>query len=213
MHFHDVHPGNKDCQECHKKELFLGNEYVVQYEPSDYAVRYKPMGKKCDECHVDIHNGQFIQGDSVNCERCHPEPTQWANIDFEHNLDTRFALEGVHSEIDCGKCHLEEKLQTGESFVRYKPLGMRCDDCHFDIHWGQFRTAGQTNCNDCHETATSWGNLTFDHNRDSRFCLDGIHASVSCGLCHIEVTLTNGEKTRQFKPLSILCVDCHGFTE
>lgn len=190
------------CKECHSEETFSTGET---------AIRYKPRGMRCADCHSDIHQGQFKVAESVDCERCHPIPSRWSELDFDHNSDARFALVGVHVEAACEKCHHEETLETNEKMVRFRPMGMRCDDCHFDVHYGQFTVGGIVNCDTCHPWPSSWQELDFDHNLDSQFPLDGTHASVECSKCHPQVQLPNGEHAIQYKPLGTRCEDCHGF--
>ena len=172
-----------DCEKCHQLDSF---------PQGDSAIRYRPLGMRCEDCHEDIHRGQFIRNDSVQCEHCHPLPTAWDELGFVHNQDSRFALAGVHAETDCVKCHKPETQPDNVLMTRYRPMGMRCEDCHEDIHFGQFREGGLVNCDTCHPFPSSWHDLDFDHNTDSQFPLDGTHATVSCEKCHPEVSLRSG---------------------
>ena len=95
--------------------------------------------------------------------------------------------------------------------VVIKSLPVDCAGCHADIHLGQFiqQNHEQTFCYKCHSPA-DWHELTFDHNRDSRFLLEGAHQMVECTGCHKLLQTPEGISYIKYKPLSIECVDCHG---
>ena len=61
--------------------------------------------------------------------------------------------------------------------------GKSCADCHGDVHAGQFKVDGQTDCARCHTSRVD-SFLTFNHDRDSRFALGEAHASLDCAACH-----------------------------
>ncbi|MCF7805023.1 MAG: hypothetical protein K9N46_06585 [Candidatus Marinimicrobia bacterium] len=111
-----------ECAECHKPE-----------NPDDPAspVQYTGVSPQCHDCHEDIHFGQFADGagNVAECERCH-SPTAWTAVKFDHNSMSRFALDGKHRDVPCGDCHPSEESPAGKTFVRYKPLGKSCQDCH-----------------------------------------------------------------------------------
>ena len=54
-----------------------------------------------------------------------------------------------------------------------------------------------------------WKAEKFDHNRDSKFKLDGAHLKVDCRKCHKE-TVVDGKPYITFKPLETACSSCHG---
>ncbi len=61
----------------------------------------------------------------------------------------------------------------------------------------------KTPCGSCH-TSTSWSPIRaipeFDHNRETKFPLRGMHEKVQCGLCHTKLVFTN---------VGSQCADCH----
>jgi hypothetical protein len=78
---------------------------------------------------------------------------------------------------------------------------------------------GRTDCERCHEDATTWAELVFDHDRQSRFPLEDAHARLICAACHptesIDATKAVDEEDQglqitRFKPLRTDCVGCHG---
>jgi RecJ-like exonuclease len=83
--------------------------------------------------------------------------------------------------------------------IRFKWESTECQACHGDPHEGQLVQAG---CQSCH-SVQGWARVTFDHNRQSRFKLEGAHARLPCAACH-------GKTIVRFKPLPIACEGCHG---
>lgn len=86
-------------------------------------------GASCADCHEDPHASQFDDEFGRNdCARCHAsEPEDY--LVFDHERDARFALGDAHRELACDVCH---KTAAGQdlAFVRYRPLGTECVDCH-----------------------------------------------------------------------------------
>ncbi|MFA7332494.1 MAG: cytochrome c3 family protein [Candidatus Delongbacteria bacterium] len=104
------------CAACHKAD-------------TPPVVPLKGLERQCAGCHEDPHRGQFqaAPGSRVDCALCHT-PAGWKESIFSHDK-TRFPLDGRHKNVACAACHLREQDGQG-SFVRYKPLGIRCEDCH-----------------------------------------------------------------------------------
>ncbi|MFC2170626.1 cytochrome C [Calditrichota bacterium] len=110
------------CLECHKIE-----------SQGEEVMWIKPLKMECNSCHKDIHYGQFAEGnksnDKIACQRCHT-PEDWKNLKFNHNVDSRFRLEGAHARLSCEACHkyIEDKLV--EKYRLYKPMEITCVACH-----------------------------------------------------------------------------------
>ena len=95
----------------------------------------RARGSACIDCHGDPHVGQFADGGTTDCARCHATGPDFGVPDFDHaHFDhggrTRFPLDATHAALDCGACHVDAPLAGGGSAVRYKPLGTKCQDCH-----------------------------------------------------------------------------------
>ncbi len=88
------------------------------------------MGTNCAACHDDSHFGQFGKGEAGRCERCHQSTSTFSTLIFDHQKDSRFALDEQHAELECAACHKPWPLGNGGEAVRYKPLGLECADCH-----------------------------------------------------------------------------------
>jgi hypothetical protein len=216
--------GNKDCSSCHSEDGFIPVMFTVQrhnvetkfiLEGAHLAIPCRgchltAQGEifswdkvLCQTCHKDRHAGQFADDSgTTRCETCHRE-TFWKDLAFDHSA-VRFKLEGKHAEIKCERCHVDE-ISDGVKFVRYRGTSGDCVSCHKDIHFGQFSS---DSCGRCH-VPLGWRELIFEHNRDSRFKLDGAHLKVNCYECHRKEIKGKFEFTR-FKPLSTRCGSCHG---
>ena len=170
---------------------------------------------QCVDCHKDPHFGEvkkFV--DAGGCVSCHTVES-WRKINFDHS-QTDFALAGRHAESTCISCHQPIKKVNNTQRISFVNISQQCRDCHDDVHQQQFtktvmiagKSKSVTECQRCH-TADDWQARRFEHNRDSRFKLDGAHQDVACESCHPTVE-KNGEKLTVFKPLETACVTCHG---
>ena len=62
----------------------------------------------------------------------------------------------------------------------------------------------QSGCTDCHQVA-SWGEVRFDHDRDTRFALTGGHAGPGCASCHVP----DVAGMVRYTALPLACASCH----
>lgn len=87
-------------------------------------------GSSCVDCHEDPHARQFADDLGVtDCERCHDPAAAEDYLVFDHERDARFQLGEAHSALACAKCH-PTNVRNGLPVVFYRPLAMRCVDCH-----------------------------------------------------------------------------------
>lgn len=136
--FRDVRPGTFDhavstgfvlagahvaleCASCHEPVR------AQDGAPQRFA---QARGTRCDECHTDPHAAQFASGGRTDCARCHTNGPTFSALVFDHQKDTRFALDATHAPLACNTCHTAAALPDGSRVVRYKPLGTSCGDCH-----------------------------------------------------------------------------------
>ncbi len=192
------------CEKCH-----------VPPAPGQPA-RFAGLPTSCDAvgCHGDPHGGQFkgrhVPGsrtvgavEGAACTPCH-DTDSWTAITFDHD-STRYPLRGAHRDLACAKCHTSPAAGAP---ARFTGLGTTCgaSGCHTDPHAGQFaqRTRGSA-CTSCH-TEVAWANLTFDHQRDSDFPLDGAHRPLKCVACHRPA---GHPPVVHYLPLPHRCEDCH----
>ena len=106
------------CTDCHAREERPDGTVVRRFSGLDQA---------CETCHTDDspHQGQF---DGQACADCH-DTQAFTIARFDHTT-TRFPLDGAHQSVACGSCHRAEIAPDGERFIRFKPLGTACEDCH-----------------------------------------------------------------------------------
>jgi hypothetical protein len=204
------------CATCHPKDPRLEAKLPaatrarleLQRRPvkPSLALLKIPRAGDCRTCHRDPHAGQFkARTEAEGCAACHGLDS-FKKARFDHAKDSRFPLTGKHAKAACASCH---KPAEG-GVVHYKPLPVTCVGCHVDVHAGQLALPGKgTDCARCHD-GTSWKeNLRFDHQRDSRFKLEGKHKPLACEKCHAPVTVGTGVTVRRYKPLPLACEGCH----
>lgn len=176
--------------------------------------------KLCTDCHDDIHGGQFKK---EACSPCHTVKS-WREKDlsFDHNKDSKYKLEDKHKDTLCVDCHIpgeQNATRTSKATIELTKLPKKqlteaekkkkkatkygdaifvkmkfkvCTDCHEDAHRGQFNIG---KCQPCH-TIKSWRekDLHFDHNKDTKYKLDGKHKDTLCVECHLP-GIKDAEKT------------------
>jgi len=193
------------CRDCH-----------VDAEPTRIFVS-TPMD--CAECHEDVHDGLFDgpgKPVSVNgergCARCHItdgfDRINWTGD--AHGVWTGYELVGAHAQTACTDCHTD-RADPQANREMYASLTRDCNACHTDPHAGQFRVEGVIDCARCHSPENAFGQTPFDHQTQTRFELDESHRELDCGACHKTYTMADGFEVVRYKPLGILCQDCHGF--
>jgi hypothetical protein len=106
-----------DCATCHTPTVVDGRTVHA----------FTGLDADCATCHADDdpHHGQFPV---TSCATCH-DTEAFTIAAFDH-AQTRFPLAGAHESVACGSCHRTETAPDGSAFVRFKPLGTDCADCH-----------------------------------------------------------------------------------
>jgi len=167
----------------------------------------------CTACHADPHHGEFkdrmaqrrASGALLGCEACHNTRSWTDVVGFDH-AKTKFPLLGAHRAVKCGACH---KVPVGAKEVQFKGTSQVCEDCHKDVHAGQFTKSGKTPCADCHQTQR-WVPSTFNHDTRTHFALQGGHANVACNKCHTQTRMVGESLVVIYKQALSKCSDCHG---
>ncbi len=197
---------NDQCLTCHEeagnKKMRSDSLETFHGEGSKFPLRGGHGNVQCQMCHVnDIYEntpsecGVSCHEDSLHkgslgqeCSRCH-EPGQWPAVRFDHTADTKWPLKGKHTAVKaCASCHPVRDYHA-------TPTTCASAGCHQqdDVHQGKLGD----NCERCHMED---GKLSFQHNRDAAFKIDGKHTPLVCASCHKSIT---------FKPLRSECVSCH----
>lgn len=200
----DKHKGQfgRKCESCHTERDWRQITFD-HTRHTRYPLRGKHGEVKCSACHTgnlyqqkldttcyachrkdDKHKGQ----EGNRCEQCHDERS-WTKAAFDHGL-ARFPLLGKHAQVPCKNCH---------ETPAFKDAPSKCSACHQkdDAHKRRLGAA----CEQCHN-ARNWKQWDFDHNRRTRFVLDGGHERLACHACH--------KRPAAERPtLSSTCVSCH----
>jgi len=209
------HPAATACLDCHTTEAWLPSTYDHQHEGYQVSATLRTHVRKhekqptclrchalggfardrftCTSCHRNGHAGRL----SDNCRACH-QIDSWS-IDLDRHEELDFKLEGRHREIACDACHTD-----GIGFGHLDPS---CSACHQDRHGGSF--GDSKSCADCHSQEdwqaeiglrdTDGSKVFFDH-AATGFPLEGAHAHVACGDCHLNGQFTGNDGR---------CYTCH----
>jgi hypothetical protein len=201
--------------------------------PGEKAVFKGLAFERCIDCHVDAHAGQLRHrgsAEGLKCERCHSVQTfESPRYGPEEHQSSRYPLEGAHRTVPCSSCHqsdpkiadrfpraAREELQRRSRPVRVSLAVLavggdltRCETCHADPHGGQFdKRAGQKGCVACHELS-SFTKTRFDHDKDTKFPLEGKHAKAACASCHPSQAGARGVAQVKYKGIETTCAGCH----
>ncbi|MBW8009883.1 MAG: hypothetical protein FVQ83_01400 [Chloroflexi bacterium] len=175
------------------------------------------MAQRCVTCHTDIidqlRNPQSLHGyvldedNLIICRDCHMEHqgsaaslTFFGDGVFPHEV-TSYSLQGHQwmadqSAFECIDCHRD-------SFINFNLIA--CTDCHLELEPTYLNTHSEifgTACLDCHDGIDTY-TRAFNHDR-APFPLDGEHANLGCGDCHIgAASMLALETTPQD------CLSCH----
>jgi hypothetical protein len=207
----------KKCEDCHDDVKWKDTRF-----DHDKKTKFKLAGKhkdtKCKDCHIDAkykdtpkdcyschkkddnnkdggHRGKF----GTKCEKCHGAD-DWKESIFDHDRDTKYRLKGKHQKAKCTDCHkgtlYVEKLQT------------KCLACHRkdEDEKGHRGSLGEK-CEACHDQQ-GWKKTSFDHDKDTKYPLEGKHRTAKCESCHKSgLKPSPGSKTLEKLPTK--CVECH----
>lgn len=201
----DKHKGSLGtaCADCHDEAAWKTVRF--DHAKTKFALNGKHADTKCEACHLKGvykdtpknclachkkeddhkgHKGQFGE----KCESCHGVKT-WKPATFNHDLDTKYLLNGKHRLTKCTACHIAPLYKEKTS--------RECYACHSkdDKH----KDSLGRECAKCH-TEKSWKESPgFDHSK-SAFPLLGKHSKVECKACH---------EGAMYKQASKECVACH----
>lgn len=110
-----------ECASCHVADATTGLPFDV--------VQYRETPTACLSCHEpDNPHGDQFEGQT--CDSCHNTSSFYITA-FDHD-QTEFPLTGEHVEVSCISCHQNEAAPGDTPFIRFKPLGTACEDCHSD---------------------------------------------------------------------------------
>lgn len=205
-----VKPTAKVCAGCHPDVATrIAGRRGLHGEPN--VLTRKSCAEAGTPCHYEHRDGLLLPPDFAGELR---RPGR-------HGEVSGFALEGVHAQVGCQRCH----RPAASGRTTYLTATPACASCHRSPHGSV--GAGNADCVQCHragpEGRSASGRSTttppagkglwlrrsdseFDHNRNTRFRIDGtMHEAVPCtGRCH-------GKPPVFSQPLSSFadCTPCH----
>jgi hypothetical protein len=202
---HKARYGRK-CETCHTENRW--RETTFRH---DRDTKYQLLGRhaavKCDSCHVGSMYQDKLTADCYACHRnddkhrdqlgrqcdtCHDAVDWKETVRFDHGK-SRFPLLGRHVRVECTDCH---------STPAFKDANQECYACHVKDDRHQ-RTLG-FDCANCH-TARDWKIWDYNHDRKTRFTLNGAHRPLACVSCHKAPAAPGGK----IPVLARNCVSCH----
>lgn len=199
----DIHKGKlgKKCNSCHNEKSW--SDISFDHDKTDFALigkhakincnschinnKYSDTPTKCNSCHAidDVHEGS----NGKKCSKCH-NSRSWKKLKFNHNKDTDFKLTGRHKKQTCVACHPKNPYK-----VKIKKT---CVSCHNDDDKHDNNFGGK--CQTCHNTK-KWKQILFDHNKDTKYRLNGKHRNTKCNDCHTSKLYKSKTPTK--------CMTCH----
>ncbi len=211
------------CSSCHGR-LRPGAPGAAAWGSSRVVIR--PVHGACVDCHGDPHRGRFRppspRARKADCLACHDlSAFSPARFDLRMHVESDFKLEGAHRTVPCQACHEELRAPRPKSTLLASTASMPaltfeskkrlCAECHRDPHAGQFahRKDGGA-CQGCHGVETFKPATRFDHDRDSRFRLEGAHRRIACAACHASRPDAAGKAFVSYLPTPTRCEACHG---
>ena len=235
----DHRVGGSECSNCHTVDGFKRSTFGLKahaatayplegkhatvpcggcHIPKGRATVYKKKFQRCDDCHADVHAGQFVSAPYFNlCDQCHSlQRFVPSTFGLSRHDKTAFSLTGSHLAVPCNSCHKDALNINAKPAAQYKWRDLRCSGCHADPHHGRFNAVTQRvehkgiaiGCGVCHSTRT-WDDLSnFDH-FETAFPLNGAHAFVKCNTCHKPASITSNLANVDFKRTRKECEACH----
>lgn len=183
------HHGNlgDKCDKCHNEKSWKGSDVRFDHDKdTKYPLKFKHKDAKCEKCHTtpvfrdktptdcytchkkdDKHNGQ----EGKKCEDCHNEKSWKDDVKFDHGK-TKFPLLGKHIKTECKKCHDTPEFKNAKS---------DCYACHKKEDKHELRLGKK--CDSCHN-ARDWKAWDFNHDKRTKYKIDGAHKKAECLDCH-----------------------------
>ena len=208
FHGKDRRASRQTCASCHTEHEGRDADIIgldpasFDHDLTDFPLIGKHASNNCTDCHqpdqrhrdtpgvcFSCHEDDNPHGETMGteCGDCHT-PKDWSDVEFDHGT-TGFELIGKHREPACLDCHADDTFTNTPT---------TCYGCHAEDDAHDGRSGNE--CGNCH-SPLGWDDTSFDHNRDTRFLLDGRHAEQECGACHSEDPF--GDQ------LAMECITCH----
>jgi hypothetical protein len=227
----DVHKNvytisSRDCKACHTDRQTEFTSKIPNWnhgEKTRFALTGEHKKQECVKCHTKTAktppkmtcagchqetSAHVVAGrdrfDGRDCSQCHDATKFTANVSFEHQKNTGFALGGKHGAVKCNTCHRvkpKEQAKKAEETFEFFPSSS-CVGCHAhtDEHNGKFNDRPKL-CVKCHIPGST--NIKKPNHREltPAFAQQGAHAPIACDKCH-------GEALSNLSPGND-CASCH----
>lgn len=210
------------CDGCHRRAPSTAAN-LAAYGRALVVIRAKRSA--CVDCHADPHAGRFRAGGARakadDCRACHGiEAWRPSRYDVRLHDSAVFKLEGAHAAVPCVACHAELKAKPSARSLLAAAAAMRplrfeepkraCAECHRTPHGDQFaHRKDRGACDGCHDQRAFAPAPRFDHDRDSRYRLDGSHRRTPCAGCHPSKPGPDGRPYTLYRPIPTRCEACH----
>jgi hypothetical protein len=177
------------CETCHN-ELEWKKHLFDHDKKTKWPLKGKHQETKCDKCHTgDLYKDKLKQtcmpchqkdddkshkgklGDK--CETCHTE-VKWKELPGFNHSRTKFPLLGKHIPLECKKCHQD---------LLFKDTPRECFPCHKKDDEKSHKLRLGKKCETCHN-ARDWKTWDFNHDKRTKYKLEGAHKNVACVGCH-----------------------------
>ncbi|RMF13604.1 MAG: hypothetical protein D6761_10805 [Candidatus Dadabacteria bacterium] len=208
--FHQELDSVTQCKQCHGRGEAVADQCLACHTDLDHRI--------ADEAG---YHGRLAQEDKLRpCATCHREhqgramdliPEEKLKPSKFRHADVGYPLDGSHATLECRDCHVP-KFQHAEWEApdsinperTWLGLGTACSDCHDSPHHKDLQWS---TCADCHQTDTPFAEapLSITRHAETRYALEGAHASVRCRDCHRGASF----EQRHAFPEKIACRTCH----
>jgi len=240
IHFFKGPFAKKECSVCHTLDSWKDVNKFDHNRDTNFKLEGKHSGMKCIDCHgpnstkkstqyqwpqlktllclschQDIHknnlSNKFIGG---KCNTCHSQE-EWKIPKFDHSI-TQYELSGKHGELKCTECHRQRSADLPVKSYHWAGLKTSCLSCHQDEHqFGNRRNphlGNLSNCLACHNERSWKQIIQFNHDKHTRYIIDGKHEELKCKDCHFP-----GKKSPYLKNVTYhwplltqkTCENCH----
>jgi hypothetical protein len=155
----DKHDGQegRGCASCHDEKGWrpslrfdhglarfplLGKHAQVECRMCHSNALFKNAKSDCQSCHDKDDKHRRSLGSA--CGQCH-NARGWKLWDFNHDVKTKFVLDGSHRGVSCNACHTQPATDRVQ-------MSSQCVACHSknDAHDGSYGRQ----CQQCHVTST-----------------------------------------------------------
>ncbi|MBI5180640.1 MAG: hypothetical protein HZA05_04465, partial [Nitrospirae bacterium] len=194
------------CEQCHRtnswrpatfshtKFPLVGIHATLQCSICHQGGKYTGLSSDCYSCHkakydATTNPNHATAGYSTDCTQCHKaSDPSWKGATFSH---TKFPLTGLHTAVDCAKCHLNNQ---------YTGTPKECSACHWTRNQKDpWKLRLGQNCQQCHNTS-GWKPANWNHSSSpASYALQGIHNTLACMTCHTNYQQVAGKE----------CYSCH----